>query len=366
MPVETGETMSSLVAQPIGTVHLGFIADDRKKRVCDNLSAVAIHGDELWFGTDEDTLLDCLSKVADGGYAGHKTFQLKDTLTLPDRDGKKDEVDIEGLDVVGDQLWLVGSHAVTRDKPDPEADGAKQAIKDLTDLKEGPNRWTLAVWALPKDKENRPALGRAAQLAATAESSPLRALLADDPHLGPFLALPAKENGFDIEGLAVTKDERLFLGLRGPVLRGWAVLLELKVEIAGHALELQPNGPSGRRYRKHFLDLEGGGVRDLCFADDSSQTLLILAGPTMALDGAVRVHRWAPPNAAAEDSITVLTKCAAIMEIPHQRGRDRAEGIAVRQGQHGAELLVVYDTPADARAPKGQHGVAADLFALPG
>ena len=50
--------------------------------------------------------------------------------------------------------------------------------------------------------------------------------LAEDEHLGPFLqmGLPSKDNGFDIEGLAV-QGNQVFLGLRGPVLRGWAIIL---------------------------------------------------------------------------------------------------------------------------------------------
>ena len=37
--------------------------------------------------------------------------------------------------------------------------------------------------------------------------------LADDPHFGPYMAIPGKDNGFDIEGLAVD-GHRLLLGLR--------------------------------------------------------------------------------------------------------------------------------------------------------
>ena len=105
-------------------------------------------------------------------------------------------------------------------------------------------------------------------------------------------------------------------------------------------------------------------MRDLCFADANDRDLLVLAGPTMSLDGMVRLHRWPLPAAAAEDTITAKEGCPANLEIPHQRGKDRAEGIAVRHGQIGAELLVVYDSPAEARAPKGQTFVDADLFAL--
>lgn len=45
----------------------------------------------------------------------------------------------------------------------------------------------------------------------------------------------------------------------------------------------------GRPYRKHLLDLDGLGVRDLC---PHSDDLLVLAGPTMDLDGPVRLFRW--------------------------------------------------------------------------
>ena len=356
--------MSIIAAKPIRTLRLDFVADDRKKLVRENLSAVAASGDQLWFGTDEDTLLDCLTEAGGDRYAGHKTFELKNSLQLPNTTGKKDEIDIEGLYVAGERLWLVGSHAITRDRPNPGEDGAKKALRDLSNVKKGPNRWTLASWALPQSMGAEPALGAAAQLVAGMDTSPLLMLLAEDPHLRAFLTLPAKENGFDIEGLAVT-GQRLFLGLRGPVLRGWAVLLELQVEIVQAELKLMPNGPDGRCYRKHFLDLEGCGVRDLCFADANDRDLLVLAGPTMSLDGTVRLHRWPLPAAAAEDTITAKEGCPANLEIPHQRGKDRAEGIAVRHGQNGAELLVVYDSPAEARAPTGQTFVDADLFALP-
>src|SRR5688500_19591809 len=93
----------------------------------------------------------------------------------------------------------------------------------------------------------------------------LRNLLRDDAHLAPFLPIPGKDNGLDIEGIAVT-GERVYLGLRGPVLRGWAFVLELRPEVdpdAPDRLELRPFD-DGRRYRKHVLRLDGLGVRDLC------------------------------------------------------------------------------------------------------
>jgi len=53
--------------------------------------------------------------------------------------------------------------------------------------------------------------------------------LRGDQHLGLFIVIPGKDNGFDIEGLAGA-GKRLFIGLRGPVLRGWAVILEVELK----------------------------------------------------------------------------------------------------------------------------------------
>jgi hypothetical protein len=67
-----------------------------------------------------------------------------------------------------------------------------------------------------------------------------------DPHLAPFMDIPGKDNGFDIEGLAIA-GERVFIGLRGPVLRGWATILEVAFNPdAGSQLELKGIGPGGR------------------------------------------------------------------------------------------------------------------------
>ena len=107
----------------------------------------------------------------------------------------------------------------------------------------------------------------------------LTAALQDDPYLGPSLAIPAKENGLDVEGLAVLGD-RVLLGLRGPVLRGWATILEVEPQP-------DPQDPSrltlgSPPYRQHFLDLDDLGVRDLC---RDGNDVLVLAGPSMGLDG---------------------------------------------------------------------------------
>jgi hypothetical protein len=66
---------------------------------------------------------------------------------------------------------------------------------------------------------------RRAQLGAhrRAGCEGLADLLSGDEHLAPLLVIPSKDNGLDVEGLAA-HGESPFVGLRGPVLRGWAVV----------------------------------------------------------------------------------------------------------------------------------------------
>src|SRR5690606_18973874 len=117
--------------------------------------------------------------------------------------------------------------------------------------------------------------GRTAlRLKGDAESNLLTQALADDRHFGAYMAIPGKDNGFDIEGLAVD-GKRLLLGLRGPVLRGWAAVLELAVEATAGRLRLVALDGGGTPIRRHFLDRGGLGIRALHFPGED---LYILGG----------------------------------------------------------------------------------------
>ncbi len=177
------------------------------------------------------------------------------------------------------------------------------------------------------------------------------------------MAIPGKDNGFDIEGLAV-HGNRLLLGLRGPVLRGWSALLEVEVEAREDDLRLLPLDDQGTVVRKHFLQLDGLGIRDLHFSGDD---LYILAGPTMVLNGEIRVYKW--PSAktllvANREPVRFEAALAEAVALPHGRGTDRAEAIcdlpAALSG--GAQSwLVLYDAPGASRM-EGTHTVFADLL----
>ena len=69
--------------------------------------------------------------------------------------------------------------------------------------------------------------------------------LCDDELLAPFMRLPCKENGFDIEGIAAL-DGRILRGLRRPVISGHEIIVELI--FGGRGKRISP-GPKNR-FRK--------------------------------------------------------------------------------------------------------------------
>lgn len=187
-------------------------------------------------------------------------------------------------------------------------------------------------------------------------------VLACDRHLAPFLNIPCKENGFDIEGIAV-RGEQVFLGLRGPVLRGWATILKLRVGDGKlGCLKLKSFNSNREKYHKHFLDLDGLGIRDLVFDRDD---LLILAGPTMDLDGPVLVCRWPNATAATEADVITHDQLQQVLTLPFGEGVDHAEGITIiRRATKRPGLLVVYDSPAPSRLHEDGLTIDADVYRL--
>jgi hypothetical protein len=220
-----------------------------------------------------------------------RDFPLADLLDLPG--AADEEADLEGMAVADGYLWVVGSHGLKRKNAKPDrghADNAKRLAKVALDG----NRRLLACIPIELDAKCEPCLvrlakdgRRATRLKGDAQHNLLTRALGDDPHFGPYMTIPGKDNGFDIEGLAIDGN-RLLLGLRGPVLRGWSALIEIAVEARGDQLRLAPLDDSGALMRKHFLQLDGLGVRDLHFCGDD---LYILAGPTMVLNGDIRIFK---------------------------------------------------------------------------
>jgi len=371
-----------------GTAQLEF--DPKLNKVAKNkelrhgLSVVVQIGDTLWVTNDETVTLERLSlqKTEDKSeysYGEHKQFSLSKYLPLPvhppeDPTEKFEEADLEGLDYKDGYLWVVGSHSLKRKKVD-DKDSDKDNIKNLSKVSSDGNRFLLAripvaeedgTFTLKKEVDQDGEKRTAAILHCTADGSRITEVLEEDAHLKKTLSIPGKDNGFDIEGLARVGN-RVFVGLRGPVLRGWAVILELEPEEReenASKLRLKKfnsDNPDSSTYRKHFLDLDGLGIRDM-FAQGSD--LLILAGPTMDLDGPVAVYRWKGGAQPEKESVVFRASLPRVGTIPFGVKVDHAEGMTLfsPQGHEGASILVVYDAADEKR--QSQSGVEADIFAL--
>lgn len=251
----------------------------KKKRLRDGLSSVIQIGRTLWVANDETVTLERLlhqGQTPDSvhRYSNHTQFALHDYLPLPVPPpvdpADTEEADIEGMDYEGGYLWLVGSHSRKR-KTAEQNDTPAENSQCLATVRKDGNRFLLAriplveergAYILKKTAKQNGNRLVAAQLQGDAKRNDLLAAMKKDPHLHSFLAIPGKDNGFDVEGLAVA-GSRLFLGLRGPVLRGWALILEVEPREKNHdasTLKLKRIGPDGSRYRKHFLQLGGLGI----------------------------------------------------------------------------------------------------------
>lgn len=350
------------------TTHPILEFNGSQAKIPDSLSAVVVVGDCLWVASDEVTSVERLSSEDGVTFNAHRSFALQDFIDLPARGTNFDqEIDIEGLDHEDSYLWLVGSHSIKRKKADKSETIGKN-IKRLAKTESEGNRYILARIPLVEaedqqldrsitDPNNPGRKLKAGQLAGGVASNALVDAIRGDSHFASFLTIPGKDNGFDIEGLAVSGD-RIFIGLRGPVLRGWAAILEVSVNADDHLLSLRDIGPQGRLYKKHFLELGGLGVRDICV---DGEDLLILAGPTMSLDGPVVVYRWRGALESSEEQLIFAEGLERLFTVPNGTGIDHAEGITLLTDPK--RLLIVYDSPSQSRKVSNR-AVKADVFEL--
>lgn len=341
---------------PLG--HVALALGTLPATTISNLSAIALADNYLWLGSDEGRSIERLSPQPDGSYGEAQSTDIGTLFPelLPDK-----EIDIEGLAYDNGYLWVVGSHSLKRKKP--KGSGANLIVDREVDLVRlativaEPNRHFLARipchnGQLVAEQDEK----TAAWLRPKDGISPLWKALGNDRHLGPLIraGIPGKDNGVDIEGLAILPGEdaansRILLGLRGPVLRGWSMLIEIDLALKPTD-EGEPDRLKLKGYRKYFLDLDGLGIRDLTI--DASGALLILAGPTMVLDGATRIFR-VPIPAAAEPwdetwsdrwidraDIDVLGDLAVGIRC------DRPEGILL---EPAGTLLIIHDSPSPDR-----------------
>ena len=233
-----------------------------------NISGLVITNDFMALATDEGNAIQILRKQ------GNK--YIADSTGVIELSTSKDELDLEGLAWQAPYLYAIGSHSKKRKRVKSNASDEKN-LKRLEPIIAEPSREQLFQ----------------VELSPTGDVKQIRSLslskwLQQNPILAPFLAIPSKENGIDIEGIAVNKNQ-LTIGFRGPVLRGNLATV-MRFELDAKRFKLQ-------RPELKMLNLGGFGIRDLAAQDDE---ILILAGPVNEVPNQYSLFRWNGENRFAE------------------------------------------------------------------
>jgi hypothetical protein len=350
--------MTDAAATP-DRLHLQFRPHDTIDHVGDpvyrDLSAAARASESLFFACDETAGIDRLTP-SDNGWGNHAHFNLGEIFDLPG--GPDGEMDIEGLDTDGDWLWITGSHSLKRGSPDDDDDPA-EALEEMAEIDRDPNRYFIGRVPLVATEEGyAPARAgetrEAAALKLKKKSSRLKKWLKKDAHLAPFLDIPSKENGFDIEGVAA-RGLRIWLGLRGPVLRAHAVILELEMKVTKGGYLKACRIDAKRRYRKYLIPTRGLGVRDLALDGDD---LLILCGTPLAGDGPARILRWREAVSVTQSQVVPADRISTAFEPPYRGPVDHPEGMTRMED---GRWLLVYDNPDPDRLGPEDGGIDGDL-----
>ena len=299
--------VSADVGEPVPVRFLGEI------HKAADLSAVAALGDWLILGSDEGSRVQVLERAGAPG-----AYRVRGEIALLARDV---ELDIEAIATHGNLVYVVGSHSLKRKKLGPGR-SYQDNLARLRNVVDEPERaWILRFSLDPAG----------ATLASPIEKISLREAIESDEILARFARIPGKENGIDIEGLAVD-GETLYVGFRSPVLRhGLVPILVTSFEDPLH-------------YSLRFVDLGGRGVRDMVKVDGG---FLILAGPAGELEAPYELYLW---NGA--DGVPGKDRRP---EPPEPLGRvplpdgAKAEGLALIDSDGACwSVLVVYDG-----APRG-------------
>ncbi|RDJ05055.1 DUF3616 domain-containing protein [Rhizobium grahamii] len=275
--------------------------------ILENLSGCAANESHLWTVSDEGRSIERLERHM-SGYRFDAPIPLDDLIPGIPGD-PDDELDLESLDFADSMLWICGSHCKARRKPQ----GSEQVSPVI---RERNSRRLLARIKFQEDGQTP----SGADFLPFDGVESLRDHLEKDPFLSPYKDLPTKEGGFDIEGLAVVNDN-VFLGLRGPVVGGFAVIVELALNSAFRIVS----------HKLHFVDLGGLAVRELA---RNGSSMLIIAGPVGEALGPFSLQTWQPGASHTERILTWDT----IAEKP--------EGMccATIDGEIG--LLLLHDSPS--------------------
>jgi len=313
--------------QPIANVSFGS-----QIVAAEDVSAIAAINDFLLIASDEavgekenENYVQVLRRTGANQYRVDQNILV---LQGDQEDGR--EMDIEGITVSGHDIYVIGSHSRRR-KNVKSDEKLKANVKTFSDDEIRDEKSRYSLFRLTVDANVQ---------VTNREKTSLRDIIENDPVLKTFDKIPSKENGVDIEGLAV-KDDWLYVGFRGPVFRAnYVPVMKLKFDDPEASHELL------------FVDLGGRGIRDITSV---SGGFLILAGPVGDGPGSYQLCFWdgndmiPGSNRHAED----VGHVSLLGEItPPENGK--AEGTVVLSPPQDTtyDLVIVYDGAQDGGAQR--------------
>ncbi len=226
--------------------------------------AVALDDHHFIVADDEDNELSIFHQ--------NKTKALQPPIVLSKvfngeiKDGKKEEIDLEGAASIGDVYFWIGSHSTNSESKARPARHRLFGIQ-MTEIEPGSfsakrygSIYTQLIANLKQDiRFTHCCLHQAEGIA------------------------PKDQGGLSIEGLAATPEQGLLIGFRNPLIDGKALLVHLINPLA----LLQGQAPLFGDPIE--LDLDGLGIRDITWRRDHEY--LIVAGPHHTNEDRQEKHR---------------------------------------------------------------------------
>jgi hypothetical protein len=201
----------------------------------------------------------------------------------------------------------------------PEDKTQEENRERLTENELEPLRETLFRFELDSDGE----------LDSEVEMISLRKRIDMDEVLRPFVQIPSKENGIDIEGIAIADDGEIAVAFRGPVLRGGFVPM----------LFFEFDKPEDAEMI--YVNLGGRGVRDIARVEDG---FLLIGGPVGDEPVTFELYYWDGEDCVPGIDVDVTVPLEPLGQVPLPEEKAKAEGLVVlNETDSHYDVLIVYD-----------------------
>jgi Protein of unknown function (DUF3616) len=251
--------------------------------------------------------------------AGKKVFRwVRDEIIYEAADDGCADADFEAMALDGNHLYVVGSHSSVHKKLNADT-SYKHNRGILTNFE----RLTCAG----RDMLFEYKIDAKARIELPPRQINLRRLIGDSKLLSAFSELPSKENGLDIEGLAVSAS-RLYVGFRGPVLRDNLVPV-LRMSLSDE-----------EESELLFVKLGGRGIRDMVAVSDG---FVIVGGPAGDQEMPFEIYHWDGKDMVVGHDRPAGGTITPLCALPSEDD-GKPEGIAiVSRSGNAMEAIIVYD-----------------------